>query len=270
MKTWETRRYEMLVRVRDFGSNYGDLFPASTLAAKEFAAVAEAVKQLSEYAVEKKSTTRHGVRSREVARQALAAELDTINKTAAAMTADMPDQESKFGVPARLTDAVLLTTGRQFVRDAEPFKSQFILHGMPETFLGDLQALVTAFENALREWDEGKGENAQARTNITLALDAGLAALRKLNVIVPNQLKNDPGLLANWERERQMDWRVRSRRTRKSNAPATTAPQPEPAQPPAPVPVAAPPTAPTPQAVAPLAEPSSQPPAPAEVMGVPS
>src|SRR4051812_1037020 len=103
MRTWETRRYEMFVRVRDFGKNYGDLFPESTLASKEFAAVAAAVKELSEYAVDKKSTTRHGVRSREVARTALVGELDTMNKTAAAMTADMPDNENKFGMPDRRT-----------------------------------------------------------------------------------------------------------------------------------------------------------------------
>ena len=238
MKTWETRRYEMLVRVRDFGSNYGHRFPESTLAAKEFAAVAEAVKELSEHAVEKKSTMRHGVRSREVTRKALVAELDTMNRTAAAMTAEMPEQENKFGLPARPTDEALLTTGRQFVRDAEPHKDQFILHGMPETFLADLQGLVTAFEDALRERDDAKGENAQARKNITLAVDAGLAAVDKLDVIVHNQLKADPGLVANWERERRVDWRSRSRRrkavdadpaTPSSASPVEASPQPAPA-----------------------------------------
>ena len=47
MKFMETRRYEMLVRVRDFGAANGDRFPASTLAGKTFAAVSSTVNDLA-------------------------------------------------------------------------------------------------------------------------------------------------------------------------------------------------------------------------------
>ena len=40
MAAIETRRYEMLVRVRDFGDAHGDLFPTSSLAREQFTAVA--------------------------------------------------------------------------------------------------------------------------------------------------------------------------------------------------------------------------------------
>ena len=44
MNVIERRRYEMLVRVRDFGKNYGDLFPGSS-GAENVAAVAAAIKE---------------------------------------------------------------------------------------------------------------------------------------------------------------------------------------------------------------------------------
>ena len=43
MTTIETRPYEMLVRVRDFGEAHRDRFPASSVAGQAFATVGEAV-----------------------------------------------------------------------------------------------------------------------------------------------------------------------------------------------------------------------------------
>src|SRR5437667_7542066 len=47
MKFMETRRYEMLVRVRDFGAANGDRFPHSTLVGKTFAVVSSTVNDLA-------------------------------------------------------------------------------------------------------------------------------------------------------------------------------------------------------------------------------
>src|SRR4051812_42636011 len=144
MKTHEIAKYEMLLRVRDFGETYGHLFPASTLAGKAFAGVAASVKELRDFAVDKRSTAQHGVRSRAVARTALMKRLDAVRRTASAMAAEVPDLESTFRMPAR-TDAALLTAGHQFLRDAAALQAQFILHGLPPAFLANLQQLVDQF-----------------------------------------------------------------------------------------------------------------------------
>ncbi len=46
MNVIEQRQYEMLVRVRNFGTTYGHLFPASSVAGETFAAVDAAIKEL--------------------------------------------------------------------------------------------------------------------------------------------------------------------------------------------------------------------------------
>jgi hypothetical protein len=56
MNTIETRRYEMLVKVRDFGRAHGDLFPTSSPGGKAFAAVEAAVTELGRHAVMKMSS----------------------------------------------------------------------------------------------------------------------------------------------------------------------------------------------------------------------
>jgi hypothetical protein len=50
--------------------------------------------------------------------------------------------ELQFPMPNSVSDQTLLTTGRKFVRDAEPLRSQFLAHGMPASFVADLNALV--------------------------------------------------------------------------------------------------------------------------------
>jgi len=211
VKAFEGRKYEMLVRVRDFGAYHGHLFSKSTLAARQFEAVDAAVKALRGYAVDKRSTARAGTASRACARRALAGYVRMLRRTPSAMAADVPDLQNRFRLPAR-NDAELLTAGHQFVRDAEPLQSEFILHGMPATFLADLRARVDEFEAAVSRWNTARGDNAAARKNIETALAAGFAALRKLDAIVPNQLEDNEGTLANWKHERRVDWSPRRRR----------------------------------------------------------
>jgi hypothetical protein len=85
MTTIETRRYEMLVRVRDFGEAQLDLFPASSVARDQFGAVGAAVRALSTHAVDKMSATREGRNT---------------------------GVEDKFQLPDSIIDQGLLTAGR--------------------------------------------------------------------------------------------------------------------------------------------------------------
>jgi hypothetical protein len=240
MNTIETRRYEMLVRVRDFGENHGHLFPESSQAGQQFAAVAAAVQQLEEHAVAKMSTARGGVSPKSMARGALRSRLGAISRTARAISDTTPGLEDKFQLPNPITDQGLLTAGRMFARDAEAFTALFIGHAMPATFISDLKNRVEKFEQAVRDREAGRDANTAARASIEAALSSGLAAVRKLDVMVGNRLHDDPVTMAVWERDRWVDYPNRPRRVL---APASepAAPPPVASTTPSP-PVAAPPT----------------------------
>jgi hypothetical protein len=53
MKANQIRRYEMLVRVRNFAVAHADLFPPETVAGQAFAGVDAAVNELTRHAVSK-------------------------------------------------------------------------------------------------------------------------------------------------------------------------------------------------------------------------
>jgi hypothetical protein len=233
MKTIETRRYEMLVRVRDFGKAHGDLFPESSLAARHFATVAAAVKQLSGHAAMKMSAAREGKSNKATAREALLESLETISRTARTIAEDTPGLEDKFHLPDPQTDQALLTAGRVFANDAEQFRSTFVAHAMPTAFVDDLHDFVDRFEQAIHDREAGKDDHVTARANIEAALSSGTAAVSKLDAIIANQLRGDPGTMAAWRRDRRVAY-PRYKKAVAGAAPTPAAPAQAPA---APVPV---------------------------------
>jgi hypothetical protein len=222
--TIETRQYKMLARVRDFGNTHRDLFPDSGPGGQQFAAVAEAVKQLSEQAMSNTAAAREGASTKAKGRRALIDRLEAISRTARVIAEGTPGLEDKFHLPDPQTDEAVLTAGRVFARDAAAFKSQFVGHGMPETFLADLDDLVVTFEKATRHRDAGRNEQTAARASIAAALESGMAAVQRLDVIVANRLQDDPVTTAMWERERRVGYpRVKSAAPTPTVAPAAAA-----------------------------------------------
>src|SRR5262245_2774701 len=98
MRTVDTRRYEMLVRVRDFGEAHQDLFPESSRAREQFAIVAATVSDLGQYAVTRMSAQQAGGMPRVAAREVLIERLEAMSLTARAMEGDVPGMAEKFRI----------------------------------------------------------------------------------------------------------------------------------------------------------------------------
>src|SRR5437667_5441476 len=234
MKTIGRRRYEMLIRVRDFGRTYGKRFPDSTYAGTLLAAIDAVVEQLGDHTVSSLCAARDATVVRAQAREALHDRLDAMSRTAQAFGAGTPAIQEKFTLPEYCDDQTLLATGRLFARDAREHEKEFVGHGLPATVLADLEGLVSRFAEAISQCDAGRDEHTAARAGTESAIATGLDAVRKLDVLVRNVLRDDPMATAAWERDRRVQW------PRKKEA---AAPDPTPASPvtPVPTPSAAPP-----------------------------
>jgi hypothetical protein len=230
MNARERRQYEMLVRVRDFGNSYGHLFPESSVARDNFAAVAAAIGELdAQDLTHMSASVAARVERKETARRALLARLQAIGQTARVLPRDASGADQQFTVPASATDQTVLTAGRKFVRDAEAFSSQFFAHGMPATFLADLNALVDNFDRALRDRGLGREARRAARASTRAALSSGLAAVRSLTAIVTNHLADDGVTRTLWERERRIVYPDSTKRAAVTPEPAPAAPPESPA-----------------------------------------
>ncbi len=228
MTSLDRRRYDMLVRVQQFGIAHAERFPADSLGGRTFAALAATLDQVSGHLTSQAQgygATRSGTLSKAAARAALRQALDALARTARAMAADVPGLEGRFRVvPTRLNDLELLTAGRAFAGEAAALASPFIAHGLPAGFLAELQAALDAFEGTARDRVAARGARASARAGITATLDAADEAVARLDAIVPNTLRGEPALLAAWRVARHIQ-----RTGTAAAGPAEPAPVPAPA-----------------------------------------
>ena len=227
----DRRRYEMLVRVRDFGTTYGQLFPGSTLAPQAFAAVSTAVDniQAADVAETTASVAARATRKQE-AKRALQERVLLIARTAQVL----PDTESGFKAyftpPNTRTDQRLLTTARQFAQRAEPVAAQFVAHGMTGTMVNDLNALITRFETALRDRGMSRDQLSEARGRIKQVMANAMQAIAQLDVLVANSLAADAVVRDVWKRSRRVVYSSRLRR-QPAGEPDAAATPPTPAAP---------------------------------------
>jgi hypothetical protein len=209
-----TRRYDMLKRVRDFGARHGDLFPASSLGGTMFARVAAAVAALDEHAATRVSsdgTVRDGTRGKSEARETLREALRAISSTAQALAIDTPGLGEKFRLRNARTDQAILNAARAFARDAGAYEAAFVAHGLAPTFRKDLDAASRGFETAIREDADGRNAQVAARDAFEAAMEDALTAIRRLDAIVVNRLRGDRSAIGAWERARYVDRPARPR-----------------------------------------------------------
>ncbi len=211
MTNHETRRYEMLQRVREFGEAHRDLFPGDSPGRQALDTVEAVVKQLGDVAVSKMSATREGRRTKTLARQALKARLDVVSRSARLMAAHDPGFDEQFKLPRPISDQAMVTAGRLFVRNAEAVRGRFIDYGLPATFVADLSVAVDEFEHAIRSRETAKDGHAAARASIGAALASGVAAVRRLEIVIAQHHPLDAATMVMWERDRRVDYPHRRR-----------------------------------------------------------
>ena len=224
MTTIETRRYEMLVRVRDFGLAHGDRFPKSTMGEEAFAAVVAAVNDLNQHAATQFSSRREargGASTDTAAYRRLVETLDAISRTARAVELDTPGVKDRFRVPRGKGRLAIVSAARAFASDLEPLASQFIAHGMPGDFVSRLKAKIAGVEEALHEREAGKELNASSRASMKAAIDSGLAAVKRLDAIIGNVLGDDAAAKASWTVARRVEQYVGGGRRGSAASPAT-------------------------------------------------
>lgn len=231
MNVVQIRRYQMLVRVRDFGNAHADLFPASGLGGQAFSAVAEAVTQLNAHTVAKLSSAQ-GTATTAKARAVLLDRIETIGRTGRVIVANTPGLEEKFVLPLTPSAQSLLMTARVYRSEAEPLRDRFIAHLLPETFLTDLDEAIRGFEEAIQTREAARDGRLAARSRIEAALTAGTTAAQALDAMVANRLRDDPATMAVWRRDRRVSYPTRSRASKglpdalEAAAPAASTPEP--------------------------------------------
>lgn len=121
---------------------------------------------------------------------------------------------------------VLLTAARKFVERAAPLSAQFIEHGMPASFPGDLEDLIEGLEAAQRDRGMSRDERVAARARIKESLAKALTAVGTVDVMVGTHLAPGSEAREVWNRNKRVSYPIASRK-----ADATPPPIPAPVAP---------------------------------------
>ncbi|HJQ24417.1 MAG TPA: hypothetical protein VKA60_10920 [Blastocatellia bacterium] len=208
MDSSEMKIFEMFTRVRDFGAAHAADYPAESLGGRMFAEIGSVIEALNAQTAAQTSglaAARETTGSKAVARNALRGELEMITRTARAMAIDTPGLDDKFRLPRSNADQALLNAARAYHADAEPLKTEFIAHAMPEDFLETLDELVGDFENQMTVGNRNAAAHIAASAAIDTEIERGMTVARRLDPIVRNKYHNNPGVLAAWMSARHIE-----------------------------------------------------------------
>jgi hypothetical protein len=231
MNTKQTRQYEMLLRVRDFGNTHGDSFAASSMAKQAFAAIGSAIDELAAADVKKRSSGQAARAERAIAASSALTDLLTSVSHLARVLRASGRTMPPFEMAESRSDQTLLTTARQFATDAAAFDAEFTGHGVGPA---QINACAAAFDAVLRDRGTGRADHTAARVRIQEVLSAALLDASRLDLIVDSECAGDPVIRSVWKQARRVE-STRGPRSEPASAPlANDAPVPAASSAPAP------------------------------------
>ena len=199
MTKTERVRYEMLLRVRDFGRAHRELFPESSTGAEALAKVAQAAAKIGADATTKQVTATRGREAMAVTRALVVERMKTIARTARGVQKTPGAAGQPLRMPGKRSGVSLTTSARTFLREAEAREEELTRLGLPDTCLAELREAADALEKALGERRSGRLGHAEAQASLKGAMALSAGALRTLDIVVANALENDAALFEVWK-----------------------------------------------------------------------
>jgi hypothetical protein len=215
-------KYEMFVRVRDFGIANREVFPEASVGGGMFGQVTAAVAEVDEHLERRILGRVEGRRIKPRTRAKVFDYMKAIAKAGQRVTRE-EDVVNPFRMPPRRTLKAVISTARVFIKEAAPRRDAFVRLGLPSTFISDFTALVDELQSAVDTRLSSKTARGEAQAGIAASLAKGLEVIRDLEVVVEMATRDDPALAAAWHTARHIEGQNTSSRV-KAPAPAVVTP----------------------------------------------
>ena len=218
MRQIDRCQLDMLIRVRSFGANHGQLFPNTSPASDAFVTIGAEIDQLEALDMAERSAKQAASAARkQAARKALVQTLTRAASTARVLATANAAIDAQVDIPLPAEDLPLLTVARQFAARAAPWAEPFAVHGIP---IKEVEDRIAAFEQALQERGIGRDARVKVRAEIDASLARAKEAVAVLDVTVANCLAADPVALTAWKHDRRIVYPGRQRHGSAAAAPA--------------------------------------------------
>lgn len=219
------RIFDMLKRVIRFILDHPIVpaIPQLTAAQTEITATITALESAAGNQVVGTGDQAGGVDSRETIALRLRAFLKKVNRTARTVEDEHPDISPTFRMPRTRSYPALIAQAHAIITAATPIQASFIAAGLPATFLADLQAILTTFENATGRKESGGLTKVLSTTALKLRANRGVVAATKADASIRNHFDGDLEVLAAWAHARRIE-KAPVRKKDDDDAPTPTPP----------------------------------------------
>jgi hypothetical protein len=201
MTSPEKQRFDMLVRVLNFGETNRQLFASAPAARETLAAIRAAVDDIATEATKKTTTAANSRSDRRVAtRKELRVMLAKACRLARTLREDKrpaPDLE----MPPSRRDMDLQTNAEVIAREVAPFDADFSAHGLSSQ---RIRAALASFAAAVRDQDHNRLAFVGVRVRLSERIRAAIRAARRLDLIIED-LTRESAVLAEWKQLRRIN-----------------------------------------------------------------
>jgi hypothetical protein len=128
-------------------------------------------------------------------------------RIARAALPEEPELQRRFRMPSRrLNRQAFVGAVRAILAAAASRKALFITDGMPETFVEDLEGLVTRYQEALEQKTLGQARRIGAVAELREVTQELMKLVRRLDGINRKRWQKEPALLAEWLNAKDVNW----------------------------------------------------------------
>lgn len=206
MDTQQQKRFNMFLRVQQFGVEHAGIFADNTYGGRLFVEIGQIVADMVRgVAGQNEGEKRAAVNKLTKAKKALVEDLQAIARTGQTMTNEIPELVGKFKLVTPLSNADLLGTARAFAGFAEPYRANFIERNLPANFLEDLEADIAVFEAALRDRIAVFNQRTAASRAVRTGAKKGMDSVKQLDAVVRNTFRGNQVKLDEWKRARALN-----------------------------------------------------------------
>jgi hypothetical protein len=118
-----------------------------------------------------------------------------------------PELRSRFRMPRRnLNQQEFVAAVRAILAEAAGRKPLFITEGMPESFVEELETLVTSYVQSVDQKSLGAASKVGARADLKAVTDDLMKLVRRLDGINRKRWQRDTEMLAAWKSAKDVSW----------------------------------------------------------------
>lgn len=201
MNARDRARYDMFIRVDEFGNTNRADFPIESIGGAQFSKIADVISKLQTLIGDRETSrddARFSYNAKATMRENLREEMSDINETARSMAYQIEGIELKFRMPRAGGDVDLLAAARAFYNNSEEYNTQMTEYGLPAAFRAELNQAIADFETSLNPPGAAMDSQVEATNNIGEQIRRGMKAVKTLEAIVKNKYRNNTGKLAVW------------------------------------------------------------------------